>query len=484
MENMEIKKMLLLGNSIPVVLVLILVGLAAATFDNNKTNTKMLAEVDAPLLVALEKCSTNMLLHRRFEKDFLINIGNSEKQKKYLKKNTAQQLETRATVANVVALIMKKPAVSIEAKEATARLETNLESYYKVFSGVVDQVQDNDSLTTIDGNKLMKPGKKAIHGFEEDITLITSEVKEAFTVAAFKQVASNQKGLVTVLTSGSGIALVILISGFLVMIKVRKSVNRVVTSLHSAEMQSRDALKTISTGGKSLASSASSQAESVDKTVLATEEMASQTHLNSQNAAKANGIMQETYSVVERANSSMTELSDSMGQITSASEETSKIVQTIDEIAFQTNLLALNAAVEAARAGEAGKGFSVVAEEVRNLAQRAAGAAKNTSALIEETGNRVKKGVSLVEKTTQDFEDVAQNTKTISGLVQNISTASAEQAVGVEQVSQAMTDFDRIVKGNAANAQSTASTTEDLTNHFHSISDSIGNLAALAGMDH
>ena len=122
-------------------------------------------------------------------------------------------------------------------------------------------------------------------------------------------------------------------------------------------------------------------------------------------------------------------------------EETSKIIKTIDEIAFQTNLLALNAAVEAARAGEAGAGFAVVADEVRNLAMRAAEAAKNTASLIESTVKKVREGSSLVQGTSSDFSRVASSSAKMSELIGEISAASHEQAQGIEEVNKAVQDY-------------------------------------------
>jgi methyl-accepting chemotaxis protein len=119
--------------------------------------------------------------------------------------------------------------------------------------------------------------------------------------------------------------------------------------------------------------------------------------------SQADQLMGAATHTVGKANDSMEQLAGSMKEITRASEETSKIIKTIDEIAFQTNLLALNAAVEAARAGEAGAGFAVVADEVRNLALRAADAAKNTSELIEGTTKEVRDGSALAEKTNSAF---------------------------------------------------------------------------------
>ena len=147
-----------------------------------------------------------------------------------------------------------------------------------------------------------------------------------------------------------------------------------------------------------------------------------------------------------------------MEKISQSSEETSKIIKTIDEIAFQTNLLALNAAVEAARAGESGAGFAVVADEVRNLAMRAAEAAKNTSGLIESTVKRISDGSALVTSTDQAFAEVAANTVKVGDLVDEIAAASKEQALGIEQLNAAVSEIDKATQQNVANADLLAST--------------------------
>jgi methyl-accepting chemotaxis protein len=158
----------------------------------------------------------------------------------------------------------------------------------------------------------------------------------------------------------------------------------------------------------------------------------------------------------------MSDLIVSMEEISKASQETSKIIKTIDEIAFQTNLLALNAAVEAARAGEAGAGFAVVADEVRNLAMRAADAAKNTAELIEGTVQKVKDGGELVSTTNEAFSQVAESAEKVGELVGEIAAASNEQAQGIGQVNTAVTEMDKIVQQNAANAEESASASEEM----------------------
>ncbi len=206
-----------------------------------------------------------------------------------------------------------------------------------------------------------------------------------------------------------------------------------------------------------LAEGASQQAASIEQTSSSLEEMASMARQSADNAAEADNLMQNATRVVIDSNASMEKLTSSMEDITGASEETQKIVKTIDEIAFQTNLLALNAAVEAARAGEAGAGFAVVADEVRNLAMRSADAARNTAMLIDDTVNKISTGSGLVNTAASGFRDVTTGATKVGELLSEIAAASREQAQGVDQVNLAVGQMDKVVQQNAASAEELAS---------------------------
>jgi methyl-accepting chemotaxis protein len=237
--------------------------------------------------------------------------------------------------------------------------------------------------------------------------------------------------------------------------KVSKGLNESADQLASASGQ-------ISNASQSLAEGASEQAASIEETSSSLEEMSSMTRQNADNASQAHILMKDANKVVIVANQSMSELIDSMSDISKASEETSKIIKTIDEIAFQTNLLALNAAVEAARAGEAGAGFAVVADEVRNLAMRAADAAKNTAGLIEDTVGKIGHGSEIVTKTNDAFSKVAESASKVGELLGEIAAASKEQSEGIGQVNTAVTEMDKVVQQGAANAEESASASEEL----------------------
>jgi len=208
---------------------------------------------------------------------------------------------------------------------------------------------------------------------------------------------------------------------------------------------------------QSLSEAASEQAASLEETSSSLEEMTSMTKQNASNAHQANNLMNDTQEVIKKADSSMKQLTASMKEISAVSEQTVKIIKTIDEIAFQTNLLALNAAVEAARAGEAGAGFAVVADEVRNLAMRAAEAARNTSALMEDIVRKIKNGEKLVNLTDEGFRELTESSTKIVGLIQEIAAASQEQAQGIDQINKAVADMNTLTQRNAAAAEELAS---------------------------
>ncbi len=214
--------------------------------------------------------------------------------------------------------------------------------------------------------------------------------------------------------------------------------------------------KNISTSN-SLASASSEQASTLENTASALEEINSMTRQNASNVAEANSLTKEVEKAVDKAHTSMDNTTNSMTEIIDSSQETSKIIKTIDEIAFQTNLLALNAAVEAARAGEAGAGFAVVAEEVRSLAMRSAEAARNTSQIIEGTIHKVQEGARLVNSANEDFNIVQNNVTKVTGLINEIDHASEEQAVGIEELNKAVAEMDSVTQQNADSAEDLAS---------------------------
>lgn len=241
-----------------------------------------------------------------------------------------------------------------------------------------------------------------------------------------------------------------------------RPVNCVVSRLSDGAERVAAASSEVSSASQQLSEGASTQAASLEQSSSSLEEMASMITQNANHANTANKLVQDSKAIFTKADAYITQLTESMADITNASEETFKIIKTIDEIAFQTNLLALNAAVEAARAGEAGAGFAVVASEVRNLALKAAEAAKNTSNLIEETVTKIQDGAIIVDKANESFKEVAEHNNKLDGLMNEIAVASTEQSQGIDQVNKAVADMDQVTQQTAANAEETSSSSEEM----------------------
>ncbi len=279
-----------------------------------------------------------------------------------------------------------------------------------------------------------------------------------------------------------GMAMLITIVAWLLISRsVALPITRMIGNLDDGASNVSSSSGQLSASSRIMAEAASEQAASIEEISSSLEEISSMTKQNADNAGQANALMSEGNEHIGQASHSMKGLIASMSEICVASEQTSKIVKTIDEIAFQTNLLALNAAVEAARAGDSGAGFAVVADEVRNLAMRAADAARNTSVLIEGTVKKIREGSDQVEKTKEAFEKVAKSSTKVTELVAEIASASTEQAEGIEQVNKAVSEMDRIVQQNASQSEECASAAELMDAQAERMQTVVGLLAKIIG---
>ncbi|MDH5591187.1 MAG: methyl-accepting chemotaxis protein, partial [Gemmatimonadota bacterium] len=235
------------------------------------------------------------------------------------------------------------------------------------------------------------------------------------------------------------------------------------TQVHAAADQVASASDEISSGSQALAQSTSEQASTLEEISSSLQEMTSMTQQNTANSHEAKGLSDAARQFSAKGMDSMARLSQAMEKIKASSDQTAKIVKTIDEIAFQTNLLALNAAVEAARAGDAGKGFAVVAEEVRNLAMRSAEAAKNTAQLIEDSVKNAEGGVAINAEVLENLEEINNQVAKVSEVMGEISAASEQQSQGIDQITTAVEQMNQVTQQTAANAEESSSASEELS---------------------
>ena len=260
----------------------------------------------------------------------------------------------------------------------------------------------------------------------------------------------------------AGGIILLLALGILTIHTAHKSLHKVISGVTIASTEVMTASNHVANSSHHLASSATQQAAALEDAVLSLKEMSNHTEHNAENAHQANEVVRRNHRTVNEACDKISSLTLSMEEIYRASGETSRIIKTIDEIAFQTNLLALNAAVEAARAGQAGAGFAVVADEVRNLALRSAEAARTTADLLENTASKVQNGSDMVAAFKVSFDNVAKGNTSVLAIIEEIAKATSSQAGGIKNLTLTMDEMQSVIHENAAAAEQSASAAEEL----------------------
>ena len=284
----------------------------------------------------------------------------------------------------------------------------------------------------------------------------------------------------------SGLVITVIIVGFFVVLavvvvqkQITAPLNVVLGHLTGASDQVRASSQQISSASQSLAEGASEQAASLEETSASLEELSSMTKRNAENAQEVKDLAGKTRTVTESGTTEIQHMNQAMADIKAASNNISKIIKSIDEIAFQTNILALNAAVEAARPGEAGAGFAVVADEVRNLAQRSAQAAKETAEKIEDSIVKSERGVQISQQVSKYFAEIADKIRTMDGLVASIASASKEQSNGLAQLNTAVSEMDKVTQSNAASSEESAAAALELNNQADALKEALEQMTKL-----
>ena len=244
----------------------------------------------------------------------------------------------------------------------------------------------------------------------------------------------------------------------------------------------------IAAGNQDLSSRTEEQAGSLEETASSMEELTSTVKQNADNARQANQLAASAAQVAVKGGAVVAQVVGTMQSINTSSNKIVDIISVIDGIAFQTNILALNAAVEAARAGEQGRGFAVVASEVRNLAQRSASAAKEIKTLIGASVEQVNAGSMLVAQAGSTMNDIVDSVQRVSDIITEITAASSEQSVGIDEINRAIGQMDAVTQQNAALVEESAAAAESMQHQAHNLAQVVsvfklnGQQASVSGM--
>ncbi|MBU4154302.1 MAG: hypothetical protein KKD63_15640 [Proteobacteria bacterium] len=341
---------------------------------------------------------------------------------------------------------------------ASAMVDGDTEKAQEIFEG-----EYNDAYLGV-----MENSKEVVSHMREDLDMMREQKKEevrTFTVYFF----AAALGVLVIILAATGRAVETIIS----------EVKRVVASLELNAQQIIGETQVTSHSSQANADISSSMAAALEQTSSSLEEITAMVRQNDDNASNANIAMRQNQEIIVRAGSDVEGMKQNMGKIKSDSDKISQIITEIEGIAFQTNLLALNAAVEAARAGEAGAGFAVVADEVRNLAQRSSDAARNIHQLIEVAVNNVRDGLGTVDKVDGAMKVIAESTKKTAMLVEEISTASHQQTIGVSQINTTITSMESETQALAAGSEELAAATQSVQEQARSLYLHINDLVSL-----
>ncbi len=458
----------------------LIVLLGATTFQLSKTGTARSSELSERLLPALQS------LAELQEATLKYNLTNLE----FVVARDEETMARKTAAAAAFRKDIDRRATELGGRidsEQARQLQDKFAAALKAYDGAVGQLQAYLKASDFDNAMKVLDGdvNKSYHGVESALSDLNRFV---FTLSA--ENGSATKGIldrnlrITLALSATIAALALLSVGAVQWLSIRISsrLKELSDGLSSVTSDIFGKAESFSSASAKLSDGASRQAASLEETSSSLEEMAKVTGQNAGDAGKARELASQTRTAADASASDMGQMTVAMDEIKVASTGISKIITTIDEIAFQTNILALNAAVEAARAGEAGAGFAVVADEVRSLAQRSAQAARETANRIEDSIKKSNRGVEISAKIAGSLGDMVQKSREVDTLVSAIARASQEQCGALGELKQAVGQISDVTQATAGHADETATGARDLNQQTATLQETVDTLNTFVGL--
>lgn len=397
--------------------------------------------------------------------------------------NIKEPIMYASEILEIIAAGEEVPPITKEYKgdynvaiESLKEVNKSLDELFNQINKLLEATEEGNTRVRADSSNVSGNYKSMVDGLNGILEKTTTPIIEASKV-----LGKMSKGDLTVRVTGEH-------KGDFAIIKhslnfVLDRFNEVLGEINIAAEQVTSGARQISDSSILLSEGTTEQASSIEELTASTEEIFSQTRKNADNATEANRIAKVSNENAKESSQRLEELVEAIDEINTSSNNISAIIKVIEDIAFQTNILALNAAVEAARAGQYGKGFAVVADEVKNLAQKSADAAKETTKMIQDSISKSENGKKLVDETVHRLEALFENTDKIANLVDEITKASQDQAIGIEQINRGIMQVSDVVQTTSATSEESAAASEELASQAEVLRDNVRHFKLVGSED-
>ena len=364
--------------------------------------------------------------------------------------------------------------------EELKQAHLNLDRLEKQALDMVDSASPDAGVSSVQSTVL-----EELHAATETTAQLYARIKE-YLHAESLEASRQMPPLIWRISMLVGvIGWVSIIIGVLIIVYISKSVVRplrqAITTIIKTADSTANASVQMADASHDLAGDVNKNASSIEQVSASIREMSATSGETASNMQHVSRMVQEAMESAEQSTHTVVRMNDAIGNIRAASEETAKIIKTIDEIAFQTNLLALNAAVEAARAGDAGRGFAVVADEVRNLAQRSAEASRTTGALIRESQQSAEQGVAVSREVDEFIKGIIKTVGNVAGLIKNIAVVYKTQSIAISEISSSVTHMENVTQSTAAVTEEMVAASDQLASQARYLNQTIELLTGIIG---